>query len=91
MVAVVAIKMDKCCVNDENIKEIAWIEHFKEFFSVVEVDEKNVRLQCSSCLPMKCVLSTSKISPANLIKHVEVISRFFYCLSIIHYILRFIL
>jgi hypothetical protein len=60
-------------VNESELSDIPWIDYMKEYFKITEVDGKNVKVICQQCLPKKVILSTSKISPANLIKHIEVI------------------
>ena len=54
---------------------ISWYEGLKEFFDIVEDDGKNVKVSCKKCLPQKTVLSTSKSSASNLLKHVKVCTR----------------
>jgi hypothetical protein len=66
--------------TDNEVGQVAWMEQLKEYFNVVKEEGKNVRVQCKRCLPKQTILSTSKISPANLLKHVEV--RFFLMLTI---------
>lgn len=68
--------------TDNEVGQVAWMEQLKEYFSVVKEEGKNVRVQCKRCLPKQTILSTSKISPANLLKHVEV--RFFLMFINIH-------
>lgn len=56
----------------ETDTDIGWINQLKDYFNVCEEDGKNVKVLCQLCKPKKVTLSTSRISPANLIKHVEV-------------------
>ena len=51
---------------------ICWQDQLKDYFEIIEEVGKNVKTECVLCRPKKTVLSTSKISPANLLKHVEV-------------------
>jgi hypothetical protein len=57
----------------EKPSEIPWLEQLKDYFKVVNEKGKNVSVDVPiRCLPKKTQLSTSKISPANLMKHVKV-------------------
>jgi len=50
-----------------------WYEGLKEVFDVVQiVDARNVKVACKKCLPAKVILSSSKTSAANLLKHIQV-------------------
>ena len=57
---------------EETGNEIGWVHQLEKYFKITENDGKNVKVLCLQCLPKKVYLSTSKISPANLLKHVEV-------------------
>ena len=58
--------------SSEMSKEIVWLSQLKDYFKLVEEDGKNVIVMCLRCLPKKKTLSTSRLSPANLLKHIEV-------------------
>jgi len=60
--------------NEENDigKDCSWYAGLREFFEIVQDEGKNVKVCCRKCLPHKTVLSSSKQSAANLMKHMEV-------------------
>lgn len=59
-------------VSKDKSNGVLWKDHLKDYFEIIEDVGKNVKTECVLCRPKKTVLSTSKISPANLLKHVEV-------------------
>ena len=50
---------------------VCWKDQLKDYFEIMEEVGKNVKTECVICRPKKTVLSPSKISPANLLKHVR--------------------
>ena len=66
------MEVNKELKYEETGNEIGWVHQLEKYFKITENDGKNVKVLCLQCLPKKVYLSTSKISPANLLKHVEV-------------------
>jgi hypothetical protein len=55
----------------EKPSEISWLEQLKDYFKVVSEKGKNVGIDVPMMPSKENAISASKISPANLMKHIK--------------------